>query len=405
MADTDPLVEAFLDELSQIDEYTAALASGTLTHEDVRATAFASYELLFQMMIGNDIPSRLCDVSASIGERRALAGFPLGALIRAMRSNFRVIWTAMLALAEPYESEALLNNAVAVWDAVEKHIMDAVTAYQQTELKMARERADATALWFSRLLETEGHTAEIVQRAGTILGLDPNGTFLVIVSPRLGDRSFQRAASQLAATGVRCHRQPTAQGEVFVAQLSDRRSRGSLLSEFVSVPCGVAPVTNGLGTVPRSVGLAARVARALGDDATGPVNLSATWLPVVSAEVTLTLGTELVTTCFQPLAGLPDRDRKRILETVRVYLDCSGSISLTADRLNCHRNTILNRLHRFHELVSLDVCNPVDAAVVLIALQIIDQAPPGTLSLGRHHALSRDESGGSCFVDRRIVSR
>ncbi|WP_399494439.1 helix-turn-helix domain-containing protein [Streptomyces sp. P9(2023)] len=39
-----------------------------------------------------------------------------------------------------------------------------------------------------------------------------------------------------------------------------------------------------------------------------------------------------------------------LLETLRVWLDCGCSAARAAERLYCHRNTVLNRVSRIAEL-------------------------------------------------------
>ncbi|MFG2946225.1 helix-turn-helix domain-containing protein [Streptomyces adustus] len=64
------------------------------------------------------------------------------------------------------------------------------------------------------------------------------------------------------------------------------------------------------------------------------------------------------------LAGLAVHERRRLVETVRHYLD-TGSIKATAEALYCHRNTVVKRLDRFQELAGVDLRIPRQAALVL----------------------------------------
>jgi len=64
---------------------------------------------------------------------------------------------------------------------------------------------------------------------------------------------------------------------------------------------------------------------------------------------------------------LPQPDRDRLVDTVLQFCT-NGSIKENAETLFCHRNTIVNRLLRFHDLTGLDVTIPVDAARALIAI-------------------------------------
>lgn len=46
----------------------------------------------------------------------------------------------------------------------------------------------------------------------------------------------------------------------------------------------------------------------------------------------------------------------------------TGSLLGTAATIYCHRNTVLNRLHRIEELTGLDITKPADAALAMVAL-------------------------------------
>ena len=74
------------------------------------------------------------------------------------------------------------------------------------------------------------------------------------------------------------------------------------------------------------------------------------------------------------LSEAPDRERDRLLDTVRRYA-ASGAVSEVAAELYCHRNTVLNRLRRFTELTGRDVTVPTQAAAVLLALHCADRRP------------------------------
>lgn len=59
-------------------------------------------------------------------------------------------------------------------------------------------------------------------------------------------------------------------------------------------------------------------------------------------------------------------ERERLEETVRHFLS-TGNITTTAQVLFCHRNTILNRLHRFQDLTGIDLAVPAQVARLVVA--------------------------------------
>lgn len=68
---------------------------------------------------------------------------------------------------------------------------------------------------------------------------------------------------------------------------------------------------------------------------------------------------------------LPEATREHLLETFERWLDCSGSVRLTAVALDRHPNTVRQRLNKIQELTGKSLDNPRDLAdlVVLIGFE------------------------------------
>ncbi|GAA0465182.1 helix-turn-helix domain-containing protein [Streptomyces olivaceiscleroticus] len=73
------------------------------------------------------------------------------------------------------------------------------------------------------------------------------------------------------------------------------------------------------------------------------------------------------------LGPLPAHERARLLEAVTAYCD-TGSATMAARELYCHRNTVLNRLTRFAELTGYHPTRPAEAATILFALYCAEPA-------------------------------
>jgi hypothetical protein len=59
----------------------------------------------------------------------------------------------------------------------------------------------------------------------------------------------------------------------------------------------------------------------------------------------------LVEDWLGPVLRLPPRERDVLLETLTAWLEADRSAGVAAERLHCHRNTVLNRLQRVAALV------------------------------------------------------
>jgi hypothetical protein len=330
LGDLDRLVDIFIEQVREIDGYSEAYSSGRLSEEEVRASAYPAFELLLRLIAGRDVPPRLSGISASIGRRRAAQAFPLDSFMHAMRSDFRIVWAALLDLAAPSEGEDLLNSAFRVWEAVEEHTMQAVRAYQAAELEIARDQADAKMNWFLRLLNSGGLSSEIVHHTATVLAMDPQEQFIVAVARDLGDSTFRRIATEMAAAGAICHRQEMPVGDVLIVQRTPSRSFEWFISSLGSVSCGVAPIAFGLAAVPRGIRIAVEVAKTLKGPGLGPTTLTSSWINVIASLISEPLGSEITSSILAPLDHLASRERKVILNTLWAYLNSGGSLQETA---------------------------------------------------------------------------
>ena len=54
--------------------------------------------------------------------------------------------------------------------------------------------------------------------------------------------------------------------------------------------------------------------------------------------------------------------------TLRVYLECSGSVQMTAERLNVHRNTVNYKMKVIREILGIEMCDE-DKMNILLAFR------------------------------------
>lgn len=81
-----------------------------------------------------------------IGRRRARLGVPLDVLLRAVRLDFRVQWSAFLHRVAEQDLAQLVHNTVDVWDVVEEHSTRVHLSYvNETALLDRKGTRNATA--------------------------------------------------------------------------------------------------------------------------------------------------------------------------------------------------------------------------------------------------------------------
>jgi hypothetical protein len=70
------------------------------------------------------------------------------------------------------------------------------------------------------------------------------------------------------------------------------------------------------------------------------------------------------------LSDLPADEREILFQTFRVWMDNDGIISVVADRLFCHRNTVRHRLRRIEKHTGRSLARPRDVAELCLAFEV-----------------------------------
>lgn len=79
----------------------------------------------------------------------------------------------------------------------------------------------------------------------------------------------------------------------------------------------------------------------------------------------------LVAVWLGPLLALPPAELEPLLRTLEAWVATGGSTTHTAERVHCHRNTVLNRLRRIAALTGqerFDGVPPLELGLALRAL-------------------------------------
>jgi len=365
--EAETLVAAFVSRVRAIPPY----GRGVVPTERLETDAELTFEYLLRRLAGSSVPARLAGIGPSIGRDRARRGVPLNDLLTAVRLDFRVLWEALRARAEPTDEPMLVAHVEDVWSVVEEYTAQIQVSYQVEAALLARERQGERTMLVAALLSTEDPDPDDVARVALALGVDVHDNLLVAAASPTAGRALRRAADRLGADGRTAHVQSTGRHSVLIARW-DGGLGAPVRAALAGVPCGVGPLAHGLADVPRSARLAGEIVDVL-PDATAPCEPRDAWLPLAGGRLADT-APELVDSVLGGLATAPAGERERLLETVRAYA-ASGAVGDVAARLYCHRNTVLNRLRRFAELTGRDVTVPAEAATVLLALECVRQRP------------------------------
>jgi hypothetical protein len=322
-------------------------------------------------------------VAGQIGRQRAEQGVPLEVMLRTFRLGGRVVWEALLERASgvPVPPEALGAAATAMWTVVDGLSSALSTSYRHAEAEQLRRDDQRRHALIEEILAGR----PVGQRDADRLGLPAGGAYLVVAGDLDvdGTAALTNPQTALAALGVRSVWHARADTLVGLVPLEGPHSRHD--TRFVLDR--LRPLARGRSTVattPRGldgVGLAFELAvLALGTLPTRHIGL----VPVEERypESLLLRSPELAHRLLEdwlgPVLRLPPRERDVLLETLTAWLEADRSAGAAAERLYCHRNTVLNRLHRVSVVVGRELTGRrayVELSLALSALAL----PRGTL--------------------------
>ncbi|HEX2175817.1 MAG TPA: helix-turn-helix domain-containing protein [Nocardioidaceae bacterium] len=367
-ADADTLVGEFLHHVRQIGPYAAEVVPPTR----VEADAVASFDYLLRRIGGLPVSDRVQRAGPEIGRDRARRGVPLEDLATAVRLDFRVLWNALRDRAGPDDVGLLVARVEDVWAVVEDYTSTIQVAYLEEAARMAREQRRERSTLVAHLLASIHPEPADVHRVALALGVEETAPMLVAAAPAPDRPALRGCAELLAASGRAVHVQEEREHSLLLtrwlgSQDPDGMEPGAVMAALgQSVRCGVGPVARGVAQLPASAHLATAIADALPANRVGPHTLRQAWLWLAGARLG-SAAAELAAPIRAGLASARSGEQDRLLETVLAYTAC-GSVQQAADRLYCHRNTVVNRLRRFAELTGCDVTVPDQAVLVQAAL-------------------------------------
>ncbi|MEE1620968.1 helix-turn-helix domain-containing protein [Zafaria sp. Z1313] len=363
----DALTEAFLERVLGLSDYSEAL----LPVAEIRRTGTGSFAALIESLRPDPDSARLSEVlagiAADVGVSRARAGIPVESLMTAIRLDFSVLWGALTAIAGPGDAPLLVGRADLVWDVVDSYASQTQGVYMAERTRMAQEESSVkqglVAALFGPSLAPPGQ----LERVADGLGLDPDAALAVAVAAGEDAAGLRVALALAARRGLEVFTHPFADAlAAFWVPGPGRGAAGQeALERVLGLRCGLVPSVEGLAGLWSAARLARELALLTTPDDTAALTPFTAWARLARVrlgEAGLGADSDVVLA----LAGCGEVERVRLREAVGAYLE-TGSVSASAVRLFCHRNTLMNRLRRFTELTGIDPTIPRDAARLVVA--------------------------------------
>jgi hypothetical protein len=363
--------DALCDEL--VDRILSAehsyQESTRLTREQLRGACMDNMVSMLRTL-SESAPLDL-DSARAAGRLKAEQDVPLAALLHAFRLGGRMIWESLMGLADGRADSSLLAMAAEVWAVVDVYSDAAADAYREAADLRALEHVDSRRMLIRTLFGDRGSDPSAVQDALRAFLIPETGTFVVVSAEVSGARTTATAESAVNALGVVSVWDTAVDGHLGLLCAGSASELSAAVDAVGSLYGSRVGVSGAFGRAHATANAVeeARLARRCAPAGSSRV------VRYDSEPVSLLLvrnpdaGSLAAQQILGPVLDLPAEERDNLLGTLDAWFESRGSTAAAAERLHYHRNTILYRLKRIHDLTGRDFSNPVDAGELLVGLR------------------------------------
>lgn len=324
--------------------------------DDVQGVLETTFAMYLQLLQGLELTPELRRLPESLGRRRAQQGVPLEKLLQGVRTNSRVMWNALRESSSPLEAPVLVRHADILLSLVEWHVTSVQEAYLREAEILSRDHGRRVRRLMGKLFSPSGVGRAEIEMIAEGLGVDQNDDFEVLAQLEFA------ADERLVDDG----KEGWLTFELSEGTCSFRPMRGIAEHAPVTVRGGYVPHVHGLSEVPHAAAAAFAMVRHDQGDRGRPVTMDDVW-PNLALTAINGILPAYVTDRITGLLELPRDELSRLLLTIQLYFEC-GSLKTSAERLYCHRNTVIKRLARVEELTGLRVAIPQESSLLRILL-------------------------------------
>jgi PucR C-terminal helix-turn-helix domain len=309
------------------------------------------------------------------GRRRARQGIPMDVVLRAYSLGCRAVWEALLESCNRgdlnVDERVLVMAGQAMWHSMDVQTATLVESYRHEHARLQLRDLQRQHNLLDGLVEGRGTDPAFAQEVCDGLGLAPDEPLACVVAP-IDDPLVEPLNTPddcLERHGLVSHWHVRAGTYFGVVALGERDvcTLGRLLEPRVNGRVALARVPDGPSGFALAYRLAVRAASTLPDGHRGLTTLEER-LP----EVLLSGSPEIVPALVQETLGevlaLPHQQATLLLDTLAALLAHDGSPTHAADRLYCHRNTVIYRQHRIESLTGRRLNNARDKLLLSLAL-------------------------------------
>lgn len=315
--------------------------------------------------------------AANSGREGARDGVPLPVLMEDYRIGCRLVWEAIVALAEEHPDitpGALIRATARIWTAQDVLTDATVTAYRDEATRQALTQEAERAALVEALIEGRIVDNRTLWEVATILRIPARGPYVAVAAQctAVGKSALPGIESKLISLDI-----PSAWRLLPDLQLglvhvdSDRKFEAlkETLSRAANKPIGVSSHFDELTEVSNAVTYARIALSAARPDGSMLTVFEADPLAIVAVSAPPVMK-RISSTVFAGFADLDVHEKDTLFSTFRAWMACGGSINATAEKLFCHPNTVRYRLKRVEERTGLSLNHPRELAELCLAFEI-----------------------------------
>ncbi len=342
------------------------LVDGSLTPAMLLENSIRNLEHVLTRLLAEDDASNdeLSPSFYDTGVRRAQQRVPLESVLYSFRIGGRVLWQSLVREVnqngDHRERQRLLEEAVVVWELTDATSTAVARGYRDEQARILRRGQHRREAVLSALIDGRTRSATGIADSAEALGLAVHGRHVVAVTVALDALRGTMPHPEERLADARVKSAWTTQGTRLTGLIDLQTSGG--LEEIIeilrnSLPDAAVAISeefDDLNLVADAYRQATLALRTLPTDRPGVARArdrALESLLVGSPEVSRLL----ITSRLGGILDLRPRDRDIFLETILAIVECGGSARSAAERLFCHRNTVVKRARRIRELCGSDL--------------------------------------------------
>lgn len=323
------------------------------------------------------------EVIAGIARHRADQGVPLEVMLRTFRLGGRIVWESLLEHAENagVPADVVLDAGTAIWMVIDELSSALSASYRDSEQKRVRHDEQRRNALIEDLLARRAGDAAFAAQVARELDLPIAGGYLVVVADvgPDGAPTLSGAPTVLDALGVRSVWHSRVDTRIGVVAL-EQRTADEVIARLRPLARGRSAASP---AVPQLADIGAAYTQtliALSIAATSTNEL--VWLEEHYTEALLVrspdIAQRIVARSLAAVLSRPAHERTMLLHTLTVWLEGDRSTTSAAAKLHCHRNTVLNRLHRISELTGRSLHGRAAYVELSLALSVLTLPSAGS---------------------------